>query len=248
MSWSQWSICKHSSMNFDDYEIRYENSSGDVQVRNKYKKLLSISIHKSSGRKRVSLTPSLDRRSRQIDVHRLVAYSFLDFSETDLINEVAHKNGDKLDNRADNLYFATRQQNLRDNLTHKVNCGSKNPSAVFPNDGIALLIRFFLKINNSLRCENKRSIKDLIISENQLSKRLNVSSSALYCLKNKITWSHLDEIEGYYFVCEIEKILEEYVLSMQQKNEHLLCLLQESESEKENLKNKLNLLKPSFRS
>lgn len=64
-------------------------------------------------------------------VHRLVAVNFVD--GFDVGREVNHKDGDKLNNRADNLEWTTR----RGNLVHAVAAGLNTqaiPTAGFPSE------------------------------------------------------------------------------------------------------------------
>lgn len=62
-----------------------------------------------------------DGESRPHKVHRLVALTFLPAPATTKL-DVAHKNGKRKDNRVENLYWATRKQNMADALAHGTRC------------------------------------------------------------------------------------------------------------------------------
>ncbi len=56
----------------------------------------------------LTVSPSLDGRNRRKTVHRLVAEAFCGVSKL----TVDHVDGNKLNNRADNLEFVTKRENL----------------------------------------------------------------------------------------------------------------------------------------
>lgn len=65
-------------------------------------------------------------------VHRIVAESFLGPIPTGL--DVCHNNGNRTDNRIDNLRFDTRKGNLADRKEHGTQqTGERNPSAKLTN-------------------------------------------------------------------------------------------------------------------
>ena len=93
-----------SVLNFEDkYEV-----SDHGRVRRKDGRVLKL--HRRSNYLFIALHDG--RRAKTYDVHRLVAEAFCS-GKSDIRNEVNHKNLDKLDNRADNLEWVSRTENVR---------------------------------------------------------------------------------------------------------------------------------------
>lgn len=107
-------------------EIAYEVSDSG-EVRNKETKHIKSLRSSPNGYLRVTLYPS----GKTYSIHRLVAENFLDNPEQ--LPAVNHKNGDKKDNRLDNLEWCTPKHNTKhaiDTGLMKVTdwSGIKNPS------------------------------------------------------------------------------------------------------------------------
>lgn len=104
-------------------------------------------------------------------VHRLVAFAFLDKPEHK--NQVNHINGDKHDNRDENLEWTTPAENTR----HAINSG-------------------FLKVNeNKLDPEKVKAIRFLDesgFSRDSLSRIFNVTPSNIYQICERKTWKHVN--------------------------------------------------------
>lgn len=97
--------------NFDNYQV---SNYGRV-CSTKYKQPRILSGDLSDGYHRVKL--SLKGISHRVSVHRLVAKYFLDCFQEHLV--VNHKDGNKLNNRADNLECITHAENIQ----HAVDTG-----------------------------------------------------------------------------------------------------------------------------
>jgi hypothetical protein len=87
----------------EKYEVSSFGNVRNAKTHKLYKQ------HVSNGYKRISLSMN-DGRNKKVFIHRLVARCFHGEPATnDLV--VNHKNGDRFDNRAENLEFCTHQEN-----------------------------------------------------------------------------------------------------------------------------------------
>ena len=131
-----------------------------------------LALNKSrSGYAHVCL--SIDGKKRDFAVHRLVAIAFLDNPKGK--REVNHINGDRADNRVENLEWATRSENER----HAFRCLGKKPNAPwrgkprkcarrFTPEQIRL-IRSDTRSNSEIAAEHgvsKTAIRDIKIRKN----------------------------------------------------------------------------------
>jgi hypothetical protein len=83
---------------------------------------------------------SLRERRENHLVHRLVARAFLGEPPTSE-HEVAHGNGNRRDNRLENLRWATPKENGEDKVLHgSTACGERNGNARLPNDDAEALL------------------------------------------------------------------------------------------------------------
>lgn len=128
---------------------------------------------------------SITRNNRYVKIHldkfyplhRLVALHFI--PNPDNLPQVNHKNGDRLDNREDNLEWCTSRANVKHAYTSKLktNAGEKNPvSKLTEND----VIRIWLLKDSPLTA---RQIRDKL--------KLKVSIDAVKLVRQGKNWSHV---------------------------------------------------------
>ena len=83
-------------------------------------------------------------KQKNFSVHRLVAQAFIPNPENKLT--VNHKNGDKLDNRVENLEWATREENMQhayDNGLKKSIKGSSNSNSKLSDDDVRYIRKHY---------------------------------------------------------------------------------------------------------
>lgn len=97
------------------YEGIYEVSS-EGKVRNMYGKVLKTYII-NSGYECIKLYKN--QKAKAFLVHRLVGREFCEGFSEEL--DIDHINNERLDNRADNLQWVTRKENIRDCVIRGVN-------------------------------------------------------------------------------------------------------------------------------
>ena len=113
-----------------------------------------VKLRRARGYNRVFLQDS-DEKSKPFQVHRLVALMFIGTPPSDA-HEIGHKNDDKTDNRAENLEWVTRQQNIQQrNDRSRQAWGSAVNTAKLKPDDVRAIRR---AVTNGLRnCDLARS-------------------------------------------------------------------------------------------
>lgn len=145
-------------------------SEGDVYgPRGKLK-----AFHNSGGYERVSITR--DGVQHNAAVHRLVIEAFVGPRPSPM-HEVAHGDGDRRNNRADNLRWVTRQGNVDDRHTHGTTaCGESSGAAV-------------------LTAETVREIRTLHAASGssyaELSRVYGTSYQNIMSIVKRRTWKHI---------------------------------------------------------
>jgi hypothetical protein len=137
------------------------------------KSLKSI-VHNRSGYSLVNLYSYNNgkKQMKQFRIHQLVAMHFLENpNNKPLIN---HKNGNKQDNRAENLEWC----NHSENMIHAYKTGLHlQPKGVKTT-----------KLNQDLVCKIRNEKKENLTSNYNLSKKYNVSEATIANLINKKSW------------------------------------------------------------
>lgn len=125
-------------------------------------------------------------KSKAYYVHRLLMLTYFPPKDDSLV--VNHIDGDKKNNRLDNLEWVTNRQNLlhaldsglrkMDSFDHK---GENNPNSKLKKEDVVFIYE---------------SLKNKDFSQKQLSERFEVSQMSISNIKNKKKWKKLtDEID-----------------------------------------------------
>lgn len=117
----------------------------------------------------VGLHDKENAKTSSVKIHRLVAFAFCIGYEYGL--EVNHKNGNRQDNRSENLEWVTRSQNIRDIYKRGLNTnGDKNNASKLKNREIRIIT----------------SLYDSGVSQIIIAKSFNVSQATISnIIKNK---------------------------------------------------------------
>ena len=155
----------------EDFEESYEISDeGDVRSYRRFKdegRIMKLS--NQNGYLKVVL--NVNGKTFHKRVHRLVAFAFL--PKPDYKNQVNHKNGNKHDNRVENLEWTTPAENTR----HASDTG------------------LLLPYQNKLDPEKVKAIRFLDkngFSRDSLSRIFNVVPSNIYQICDRKTWKYVE--------------------------------------------------------
>ncbi len=161
-----------------EYEGLYEVSS-DGQVRSLQRnttmgKILAQQLN-NSGYLRVNLTR--DGRSKYRYVHHLAAYTFIGPRPKGM--DVNHKNGLKTDNRAENLEYLSRRENMK----HARQMG------LHDNRGER---HYLAKLTDEQAFQIRVAASCCGISAEEMSDSLDVSVKLIRQILTRKTWKHLE--------------------------------------------------------
>jgi hypothetical protein len=116
-----------------------------------------------------------ERKQITVAVHRIIATAFHGPAPTAL-HEVAHGDGNRENNAASNLRWATRSENLADRRAHGTDfTGERNPAAKLTEDAV----------------REARAMSASGVSQREIGRRFGVSKVAARHAINGTTWSHV---------------------------------------------------------
>lgn len=112
-----------------------------------------------------------------ISAHRLVALAFIGDPPSD-VHQVAHGDGNRLNNHYKNLRWATAQENTNDKFKHgTVLSGSENPRALLTEEQV-----------RKIRKEYKGKYGDI----QRLANKYGLSHSAMYSVCHGLNWREVE--------------------------------------------------------
>jgi DNA-binding NarL/FixJ family response regulator len=124
----------------------------------------------------IRVTLSDNERKERHPIHRLVAQAFIGIPAENLV--VNHKDGNKRNNRVDNLEWVTQSENMK----HALRTGLKK-------------ILRGEEINKKLTTANVIQILELIkngISNMDIATQFNVSHTMISQIRNNHVWKHIE--------------------------------------------------------
>lgn len=122
----------------------------------------------------------IDGKRKLAKVHRLVVTAFLE--EIPVEKQVNHKNGQKADNRLENLEIITPSENVKHSFdmlgrigSHKGQPGEKHPNARWTNRTIRRI----------------RALYSEGLTQNKIAKRFKTTQGAISAIVRKTSWKHV---------------------------------------------------------
>ena len=102
----------YQASNLGRIRSRYKynsRSNNNANLSDKYKMIKPIQISRTNNYLKVSLVKN--KKAKQIRVHKIIAETFIDNPYNKL--EINHKDGNKHNNKVDNLEWCTTKENIR---------------------------------------------------------------------------------------------------------------------------------------
>lgn len=114
---------------------------------------------------------------RRVSVHRLVCLAFHGLPPSDL-HEVAHKNGDRTDNRPENLRWATRSENALERREH----GVTGPRGEMQGRSV---------LKNQEVCAIRNLLKAGKLSQSEIAAAFGVARTTISSIGTNRNWRHI---------------------------------------------------------
>ena len=170
-------ICKYNLIY--DYYVRDDGTIYSA----KSKKILSPQLDKD-GYEKVQMM-SDDGKRHRYSVHRLILETFEPNEHSDKL-QVNHKDGNKANNKLENLEWVT----CKENINHAYNLGLYSNIGDNNNGDHKLCTSQVLEIIDLLLKQE--------LTIQQIANKYNVSKYAIECIKYKKTWKHLTKNIDFY--------------------------------------------------
>lgn len=185
----------------DIYEI---DKYGNVYGNNGMELVQSFN---SSGYKQVSLKLQSERRWKKCFVHRLVCYAFVK-GHTKEKNEVDHLDGNKLNNRWNNLRWCTHTENMKNPNTVLKMLDSNSYGKCYVYDFRLNFIGVYTnmkeaqeELHRTFRGLNTRCKEYYLLQDTNLERILKINKKSVY---HSIVITDIETHEKYYFYSKTE--------------------------------------------
>lgn len=156
--------------------IRHDGIFGDENGYIKHVKIKNQTVNRYG-----YLTTKLcyDGKCRRLTIHRLVAKAFL--TNENNYNQVNHINGNKFDNRLDNLEWVSASQNIQ----HAYDTG------LMTSEHMQGSKHFNAKVNEEDVIEMRRLYDNKEMKIKQISEKYNIGVSTTYDICKRKTWKNI---------------------------------------------------------
>jgi hypothetical protein len=143
-----------------------------VSTHGRVKRILPSTSPKARFPNYVSVGLTIDGRSKNYNVHRIVALVFMGSPPTPK-HQVAHRDGDGFNNSLDNLRWATQVENERDKLAH----GTR--------------YRGEMSVGSKLTERDVLEIRKAIGPQSKLAAKYGVAQTTISKIKRRVRWAHI---------------------------------------------------------
>lgn len=148
-------------------------ATSDGRLIGKKGKLMSPHTAKSTGY--MGVTVHVGGKQGMLHVHKGVCLAFHGLPEPG--QEVAHKNGVRTDNRAENVRWKTRPENAQERVEHGTQIrGGEHPLAKLDEDSVGEIRALYAAGNCTML---------------GLAKRFGVSRSKVFQVIHRMSWAHI---------------------------------------------------------
>jgi hypothetical protein len=173
--WPDYDISDEGKIRRNKPEARCHHISGLIFSRLKTGDPVKVNVQ-PNGYHRVRLCGA--NGHKYFSVHRLVCETFHGKAPS-VRHHAAHENGDRTDNRADNLAWKLPTENSADKIRHGTHgIGERNPSAKLSEQDVVSIIEL-VRIGRS---------------KTSISKQFGVTRGAIYLIASGRKWGHLSGI------------------------------------------------------
>lgn len=171
-------LISESSVIKSEARLEFKNKPNGIEPYQRKEKVLTQSLSPTIKYLTCSLKTSVESKSKTFLVHRLVALTFVDNPDPERLKFVNHKDGNKLNNKALNLEWVDRHENM----SHAVANGLMNTKIGSDANKAKL---------NEEQVKSIRNRYSLGEKSKELAHHYNVSQRNIQSILSRDIWSHI---------------------------------------------------------